>query len=371
MQSCLLFFIGFFLLIQFRGTTAASLPQLEEVRTTLERDLPPSTPMKDGESAQKPNASLALPSVLGQHVHIPFPIVNSTLTIIFTEMGDFAIPIDRVSNFFVEVLQNIQPSVERIPSRPINPHLWFFRSYNRRDGSILSISIYTHQSQTLSWLQLDKVLKGLQVFMSAHRRTLTFDIETRGHGVVADGLVWYSPPHSLSGNAEVKRAAGTNDPPPRMVNGSDHPPNSLYPTQTFSSPLSATTFYPVPSSPIVLKINPNGPPIPCIYIQAGLTNLLRRISRDDPNVRIPYNRFTYHDPSSRLAVGYLGYRTEHWITWWQLSWTLSGLLGFCGEREENCRAMAVENYVMNETEQEIYGGLIMWHLGDELPGNEA
>lgn len=347
----------------------------DEYQLINERATPPATPAlpENGNLAQRLNGSLSSPTPLhplADQTHVPYPVVNSTITLIFTEIGNIRIPIDTVTDFFLAVSDDIQSLVNTRPDRHITPHLWFFKDENRVDGSILSISIYTRRDPSLSWLQLQKLLKGLEPFMSAQRTTLVFDIAIKGHGVVAEGLVWYTPPRALDGSAVEKRAISTNQPLLQLDNDTRHPPNISLPPSPSATRLTAQTSYPVPSTPVTLLVTPNGRPIPILYVEACLATALRIIARRvayRPNERIPGPSYSYYNDSD-VGFTYLRYLDRRLLTWQQLNWVLVGILGFVQEHKESCREMVVEIDILltGEVRASRFGALMLWYAGDEV-----
>ena len=341
---------------------------------TVSKRATPLTPalLGNGNLALQPNGSLSTPP-LNEQTNIPYPIVNSPITLIFRELGPANIPFETIGDFFDAAFKDIQPLVQSDANQSIPPHLWYFKfeapDASRR-GATLSISIYTRSAHSLTWTQLHKLLKGLQVFMVSQRRTLVFDIDLGGKGAVAEGLVWYSA-RSFNARMRAKRAASMEAPILRSLSERSHTPTPVLSKADNATSLSVPTYYPIPSTPIILHINPNGPQIPCIYISSCLSAALSRIATlvsTFPTVPIPGNHFDYDAPMSHLAFFYQDYNADRKLTWQQLNWTLGGLLKFTEEKESHCRAMAVEVDVMPGRWPPLgqrYGTLIMRYTGDE------
>ena len=337
------------------------------------RATPPASALSEiGNLPPQTNGSLPT-SLLNEQTNIPFPIIDSSITLIFTELGTANIPFETISDFFDAVFKDIQPLVQSDANRSIPPHLWYFKFEApdaARGGAALSISIYTRSARSLTWKQLQKLLKGLQVFMISQPRTLVFDIDLDGRGAVAEGLVWYSA-RSLDSKTQAKRQASIEAPNSRSLSERQHTPTSVLSKPDNATSLSLPTFYPVPSTPITLHINPNGPLIPCIYISACLTAALRRIATrvtTFPAAPLPANHFIYNEPASRLAFSYLDYKANRRLTWQQLNWTLGGILKFTEDEDSHCRAMSVEVDVAPDRFPplaERFGCLTMWYTGDE------
>jgi len=338
-------------------------------RTISERAVPPVSALSENNepNGSLPNPALHLPQT--DPAHIPFPIIHSSITLTFTELGDSTIPISTVNEFFVAVFEDIQPSIANGPNRYIEHPLWFFKHRHPVDGSTISISIYTKQMRSLSWTQLQKLLKGLEVFMIAQRSTLVFDIDVGGSEPVAKGLVWYSPPRPHDSNAQAKRAS-INGASSQRLHATQNSSNESTPTPVSATSLVGATSYPVPSTPVVLEIALNGPLIPLLYVEACLTSALRAIApavNDRPHERLPRNIYSYQNDAHEVAIAYLGYSAVSWLTWQQLNWVLRGLLRFVAEREGNCRALASEVDIRGRgiPGSTRFGGLVLWYAGDE------
>ena len=316
---------------------------------------------------------------------IPFPIVNTPMTITFTEVGDIGIPISTVEEFFVAVFGDIGPFVQSSPNRPITPHMWFFKLTNPRGGATMSISIYTRTTQTISWLQLQKLLKGLEVFMAAQRFNLVFEIALDNNGPVAEGLVWYSPPRPPNQSRIMKRTAVTELPSGlQSPDGTQHSnssvlsmpnylPDSTQSPNASSTSLTARTSYPVPSTPVTLRINLSRDPIPFLYTTACLTTALRHIVAkviELPEEHIPQNVFTYHNCPADVGLTYIGYSNDFWLSWRQLNWVLQGVLSFVNEDPRRSRNLAAEVDIDcgRAGRSQRFGSFLLWYRGDE-PGS--
>ena len=353
---------------------AASLPRSIDAQLICEGATPQTSAQPEYATlTQPPNVSLSSPasaSMNGDHVHIRYPIVHSSITLIFTELGSPNIPIATVNEFFSAVLNDIEPSVRATPNHIITPHLWFFKLRNRRGGATISIHIDTRQRLSISWLQLQKLLKGLEVWMQSQRRPLVFDIDLDGHGLVAEGLVCYSAPRSGDENPISKRAVIAGE-RLQLPNLSQDPGNASFPAPVSSKPLTSF-YYHVPNVPVVFEIIFDGPPVPRIYVSAALTTVLRRIAPNvsrDPETPIPGNYYEYRDMIINVTFMYLGYSAMHQLTWKQLVWVFAGLLGFIDQSEDNCRRMLIEVYIEEgpRLEERNVGRVILWRTGPE-PG---
>ncbi len=304
--------------------------------STLDRD-----PPQQGEVRSSGN--LSVPGI--DQSDIRFPIVHTNITLIFTKLGVTKIPIATVNDLFHAVTEDIQSSVATSSNSAIPGPLWYFKVDSVRGGATLSISIYTGTNHILTWLQLRKILSGLEVFMVSQRFPLDFDIEMGTDTEVGKGVIWYSPPRSLGTNTAAKSAFTQL---PQSTDSTTHPP-----------PLVLPIPYPIPSTPMTLTIYLNGPLIPLIYLSAYLTTALRHIRANAttiPDAPIPGNTYAYSEPMSGLTLNYLGYSDDRSLTWQQLSWILQGLLGFTSASEAHCRAMAVEV----DVEGVRVGGFVLW-----------
>ncbi|KAL6713134.1 hypothetical protein ACLMJK_009255 [Lecanora helva] len=314
-------------------------------------------------STPSPN-SPSSPNPPNQQTNIPFPVIDSPITLTFTEMGGSDIPIDTVSGFFTAVLANINSTVTKTPNASITPHLWYFKFHAIRGGAILSISIYTRSSRSLSWTQLQKLLKGLQVFMIAQRRTLIFDVDIQDKGTVAEGLLWYSPPRLWDTTAVSKRAdiVGSGTENHTSMSILSKPPS----TNTVGLP---SYVYQVPNTPVTLRIKAVGPEVPCIYVTACLTSAIQKISSQvtsSPDDRLPNSEFTFHGHMTPIVFVYVDYNSQpQRLTWQEFGWVLTGLVKFMDQNHKHCSPVSIEVDVIRPSSPEPFrcGSLIMWESG--------
>lgn len=284
---------------------------------------------------------------------IPFPIIGTDITLVFTKLGVTRIPIDTVNSLFDAITEDIQSSTTANSSSAIPDPLWYFKVGSAGGGATLSLSIYTSSTHKLTWIQLRKILSGLQLFMCAQRSPLNFDIDIGTDVEVGKGVIWYSPPRPL----KVTQ---------RTLPSPQQPTNSTSPlTLTLPNPIPIP--YPIPFTPLTLNIYLSGPAIPRTNLSAFLTNALQHIhpnATTTPTTALPNNVYVYNDESSGLAFNYIGYTSARSLTWQQLRWVLRGLLAFGGEGEGHCRGMAVEI----DVGQERLGFIILWGFGGRRDG---
>lgn len=296
-----------------------------------------SDPQQAGQVRSSENSSA--PGLDQSDIH--FPILDTNITLVFTKLGVTKIPIDTVNNFFHAVTKDIQSSIAANSNSAIPSPLWYFKLDSIHGGATLSISIYTRTNHTLKWLQLQKILSALELFMHAQRSPLNFDIDIATDVEVGKGLIWYSPPRLTT--AAKRASPQTNNPPLPL----SHPPIP----------------YPIPSTPITLTINLNGPPIPAFYLTTYLSTALDHIHANVtaiPDAPVPHNTYRYSDRGSGLSGEYIAYNDSRWLKWRQLGWILHGLLAFVGESEGHSRAMVAEV----DVEGARVGVFILWYMYD-------
>jgi len=297
---------------------------------------------------------------------IRFPIINTSITLVFTKFGASKIPIDTVNDLFNTVTEDIQSSVATESNSAIPCPMWYFKVESVRGGATLSISIYTRTNHKVTWLELRKILSGLELFMGAQRSSLNFDIDIGDDVEVAKGVIWYSPPRPLEVNTAAKRAITANEQLPRRMDETVHPSNPALSAPSSPASLAIPIPYPVPSTPMTLTINLRGPSVPYIHLSGHLSTALLRLRTNIttiPNAPIPWNAYRYRDSTSELVFSYIGYSDTAWLTWQQLGWIIRGLLGFVGERQTNCRAMAVEVEIREGRAERstTFGAFILWY----------
>lgn len=300
---------------------------------------------------------------------IHFPIINTTITLIFTRVGERKIPIDTVSEFFDAVTTEIHPSVAAWSNGPVTSPLWYYMMEHARGGATLSISIYTRTNHKLTWLQLRNILSGLQVFMISQRSTLNFDIDIADDEEVAKGVIWYSPSRLPGANTSVKRALTAPEHILYAPNNTTSQPNPSLSLPNTAALLSPSTPYPLPSTPMTLHITLNGDTLPYLPFNAHLTTLLHRIhpnATTTPNAQIPWNEYIYSDGMSGMTFAWMGESLDDrkWLTWRQLSWIVQGVLGFVGEGEGNCRAMVGRVDISDGEAQWEVGMFNLWFVED-------
>jgi len=302
--------------------------------------------LKEGRSIE--NASLPY---LDQS-DIRFPIIGTDITLVFTKLGVTKIPIDTVNDLFHAVTEDIQSSIATKSSSAIPDPLWYFKVGSASGGATLSLSIYTRTIHKLTWIQLRKILSGLQLFMCAQRSPLNLDIDIGTDVEVGKGVIWYSPPRPLK---VTQRTLPSHQQPTKS-------------TLTLSLPNPIPIPYSIPFTSITLNIYLSGPAIPRANFSTFLTNGLQHINPNatiTPTAPLRNNVYVYNDENeSALAFNYIGYTDTRFLTWEQLRWVLRGLLAFGGEGEEHCRGMAAEI----DIGQERLGVIILWGFGGRWAG---
>ncbi|MCJ1458487.1 hypothetical protein MMC28_008860 [Mycoblastus sanguinarius] len=169
------------------------------------------------EASILPNTTYALPSVTpispisntSLEMRMPFPIPDTPIIIVFTDVGPFSIPLSRIGDLFGGAKHGIAQAVNQKPNDPITEPLWeYIATYSRRSPSpeVVSLSLYTGNGNPLSWYRLNQVLEFLDTYISVHTVTTVFDINLVGGGLAAKGILWYYPGRPADGTALEKRA---------------------------------------------------------------------------------------------------------------------------------------------------------------------
>ena len=190
-------------------------------------------------TARSPYLDNGLQNTTNLTASITYPIPGTPITLSFTSLLPGPIPGDRVSKLFEGAEKSIHTKVGTHADIPITDSAFLYTDHWNPPGDSASIDIYRALGKRITWLQLYRILLGLESFMIGqwlppHLQNLQFDIEIHGLGKIGAGVVNYTPP-------------------------SEQP----------ASPIR----YPIPSTPITLSFTSLLPiPIPANRVSNLLTN---------------------------------------------------------------------------------------------------
>ena len=137
---------------------------------------------------------------------IPYPLIGTPITLVFTSLLPTPIPIERLIEFFNLAFNEVGKDIADHRPGSSTRLNWIFRQTFAPRGEI-SITIRRVIGRSMTWVNLAEVLEGVWDFMEGKWRpttslqALAFNVEIVERGVVASGeLSYYS---GLSGLEEV------------------------------------------------------------------------------------------------------------------------------------------------------------------------
>ena len=137
---------------------------------------------------------------------IPYPLIGTPITLVFTSLLPVPIPIERLIEFFNLAFNEVGKDIADHRPGSSTRLNWIFRQTFAPRGEI-SITIRRVIGRSMTWVNLAEVLEGVWDFMEGKWRptsslqALAFNVEIVERGVVASGELSYYP--GLSGLEEV------------------------------------------------------------------------------------------------------------------------------------------------------------------------
>lgn len=270
-------------------------------------------------------------SVIKDPIPVPvqWSIPDTNLTLIFKMFGVEVLLIELLSLLGAAQLR-IASKVQSIPTEPIGS----FR-YQNGPGTLV-LSFVTYDGQTITWLQLHKILTGLTLFCPEdHSRVAFFEIDvaeegTTGFGVITNGPIAIPIQKRDSGRDYLSTS--------NLTSMSSENTNAILGART--------PVYPIPGTPITLKIIFVGvTAISPVELTATLTSALRAI---EPQVvavghqAIPGNEWMYEDRITKIAFKVNVYPGRT-LLWQNLSLILIGIMHWMtAEGSSTCKILAFD-----------------------------
>lgn len=313
----------------------------------------PSNPFEAGKRALQ--ATLSLPSQLAFETEILFRIPGTSDTLVVNDLG-VHIPGKLLSRALWHCLDNIWDHINTGPLDPI--------PRREDDCTFEGVTIATschqaaHPQYVISWMTLQDIVDGLNVFTQGdwrtaesqmHRQILEFQLDLEYFGKFVHGFLLYNAQVlTETGNGalnstllEMGSVASNSRLTSRNIDKTENRNSNTTPPLPILAVFSNFIPYAIPGTPVTLVITSLGDPIPSLEVGAGLTNALRRISSSAisrAHMPIPGNRYWYRDNISHLCFHVLSRNSRQVITWQQLSWTVAGLSQWM--QGDHCRELS-------------------------------
>ncbi|KAK0512619.1 hypothetical protein JMJ35_004636 [Cladonia borealis] len=141
---------------------------------------------------------------------IPYPLIGTPITLVFTSLLPTPIPIERLIEFFNLAFNEVGKDIADHRPGSSTRLNWIFRQTFAPRGEI-SITIRRVIGRSMTWVNLAEVLEGVWDFMEGKWRpttslqALAFNVEIVERGVVASGELSY-----YSGLSELEEVAGNS-----------------------------------------------------------------------------------------------------------------------------------------------------------------
>ena len=167
---------------------------------------PPGSTLK-ARALPAPNATLTDP--------IPYPLIGTPITLVFTSLLPTPIPIGPAKDFFNLAFENIREKIEERGGTVTIPINWNYRKM-LAPGLEMAITINRWVGRHLTWEDLAEILEGVGDFMTGRWRptpsmqALAFNVEIVEKGVVATGALSYE--RRSSGLREVSGIGSISSP---------------------------------------------------------------------------------------------------------------------------------------------------------------
>ena len=295
-----------------------------------------------------------------------FPIPGTPITLDFESIGPAAIsPID-ISGTLTSALQIIEPHLMREGGQAIPGNQWMYRDRMTN----VSFGVIGHPRRTVTWQQLSWITVGLLHWMTgpglSDCKSLTFDINIAGQGIVAIGLAYQyhtsltgikgHDPASLldiglsgagtigernltSGNSLERRAAESPNPAEEGIlpqSGLPSPWFSQVATQSISARpkdaiLQIVNTSCIPGSPLTITITrllqTAVPAFSLVDLVNGARQVVQAEVAQRPQDYLTNGYFYYEVPYPEGILAAIAVESVpgHTISWLQLDETLGGL----------------------------------------------
>ena len=250
----------------------------------------------------------------------PFCIPGSPLTITITRLLRSAVPAVPLVELFNGARQFVQAEVAQRPQDHLANGCFYYEVPDL-EGFLAAITVESVPGHTISWLELDETLRGLE-YVVTRKTTQTLYMQNLLFKRNIDMAEW-------------SKVQG-------LLCHTTHLPQNLAVRSVLSSTgtnLTVPIPYPIPDTAITLKITLLSPPIPVNRLTDLFNNarwVLYPNIRDHPDENYDKQRFffqiVYHEGRELIAIEVYPQVNEH-LTWLQLYQAVNGLQLFMNGAE--------------------------------------
>jgi len=291
------------------------------------------------------NTSLSLPEFA---TPTPFPVPETSLTLICNNIGEFIPDFGRDSSYvIVGARLKIMHLVEQYPDGRVPNNRYQYSEVYSIDQKV-SIVVYAYGDHDITWIELDDILLGLTSYqlgdveagVVGHDQGVQFTVDKNGEGRIGLGNLR----SSTTARSVSKRATSSTSPSSsnetllKTINttllvsppANTSTPNSV--SESVDPPLPIP--FPIEGTSLSLSITGIGTTsIPYSIVHDLFTGAFASINHDwvtHPNDSMTFPYFQYSAQSVHGEMVSISVHHNMWneVTWWQLSRILGGVQEF-------------------------------------------